>query len=189
MTKHDLKEMKNLGAELGAAKAEVERLRELLRDVEFRGLLTGWEPGLIGQITADLSQQPEPTDTYTAVDMATATAQGFRDGQAAVEQATAPDLLSSYEAMGDRILAAGWRPETDAQWDGLRRMHAEYAAPFAQTAPQPEQSGLVEAALRKAVAYLDENPFNEIASGSILHRVMGAALSTTPIPAMAAKEA
>lgn len=29
--------------------------------------------------------QAEPTDTYTAVDMATAAAQGFRDGQAAME--------------------------------------------------------------------------------------------------------
>ncbi len=85
MTEHDLKELTNLGAELGAAKAENEMLRELLRDVEFRGLLTGWEPGLIGQITAALSQQPEPTDTFTAVDMATAAAQAFRDGQAAME--------------------------------------------------------------------------------------------------------
>lgn len=41
-----------------------------------------------------LSQQPEPTDTYTAVDMATAAAQGFRDGQAAVEQAAAQDELA-----------------------------------------------------------------------------------------------
>lgn len=31
MTEHDLKEMKNLGAELGAAKAEVERLRRHLQ--------------------------------------------------------------------------------------------------------------------------------------------------------------
>lgn len=31
MTKHDLKELAAIGAELGAAKAEVERLREALR--------------------------------------------------------------------------------------------------------------------------------------------------------------
>jgi hypothetical protein len=40
---------------------------------------------------AGIDQQAEPTDTYTAVDMATAAAQGFRDGQAAVEQAAAQD--------------------------------------------------------------------------------------------------
>lgn len=50
-----LKVAGRIGAELGAAKAELERLRELLRDVEFRGALTGWEPGLIGQITAALA--------------------------------------------------------------------------------------------------------------------------------------
>ena len=64
-----------------------------------------------------------------------------------------------------------------ALWSITQQGRDALAAPIAQTAPQPEQSGLVESALRKAVAYLDENPFNEIASGSILHRVMGAALS------------
>jgi len=86
-----LKAAGHIGAELGAAKAENEMLRELLRDVEFRGALTGWEPGLIGQITAALAQQAEPTDTFTATDMTTAAAQGFRDGQAAVEPAPAQD--------------------------------------------------------------------------------------------------
>jgi hypothetical protein len=60
-------------------------------------------------------------------------------------------------------------------------LHQRGADPkvLAETAaPQPEQSWLVEAALHKAVAYLDENPFNQIASGSILHRAMRAALST-----------
>lgn len=33
MTKHDLKEMRNLGAELGAAKAELEKLRGLLEEL------------------------------------------------------------------------------------------------------------------------------------------------------------
>lgn len=44
-----------------------------------------------------LSQQPEPTDTFTAVDMATAAAQGFRDGQAAVEPATAQDEREAFK--------------------------------------------------------------------------------------------
>ncbi|WP_312141284.1 hypothetical protein [Stutzerimonas nitrititolerans] len=180
-----------------------------------------------------LSQQAEPTDTFTAVDMATAAAQGFRDGQAAVEQAAAQDVREAVVVVGwlggnglhseekeatgapfplmtvaqhERIVASLTRPEqteqqpirmpTDelesvlAEVEGVRDLsdvaHGWYeateciarlnAAPIAQTDPQPEQSGLVEAALRKAVAYLDENPFNEIASGSILHRVMGASL-------------
>jgi|GEM_PF-1198208 len=99
-------------------------------DLGEGGISSSWKRAVI-------EAQAEPTETYTAVDMATAPAQGFRDGQAAVEQAAAQDWLSSYEAMGDRILAAGWRPETDAQWDGLRRMHAEYAARPAQTEQQP----------------------------------------------------
>ncbi len=109
-----LKAAGRIGAELGAAKAECERLRELLRDVEFRGLLTGWEPGLIGQITAALSQKADPTDTFTAVEMATAAAQGFRDGQAAVEQATAQDELWAVHAQGpDELYAAFDRDDAE----------------------------------------------------------------------------
>lgn len=109
-----LKAAGRIGAELGAAKAECERLRELLRDVEFRGLLTGWEPGLIGHITAALSQQDEPTDTYTAVDMATAAAQGFRDGQAAVEPAPAQDERWAVHAQGpDELYAAFSREDAE----------------------------------------------------------------------------
>jgi len=50
---------------------------------------------MTSQDHAALSQQAEPTETYTAVDMATAAAQGFRDGQAAVEQASAQDERGS----------------------------------------------------------------------------------------------
>lgn len=110
MNEQGLKALENLGAELGAAKAENERLRGLLQRVtnELEDLNSAWleqaddcaEPDeerencdatqeLIDEVRAALSQQPEPTDTYTAVNMATAAAQGFRDGQAAVEQATA----------------------------------------------------------------------------------------------------
>lgn len=116
MTEHDLKEMKNLGAELGAAKAENEKLRGLLREAVH----CCPDEQLRNEMKAALSQQAElmcetmqrpkakcgcpdcgsslidwpttePTDTYTAVEMATAAAQGFRDGQAAVEQAPAQD--------------------------------------------------------------------------------------------------
>lgn len=112
MTEHDLKEMKNLGAELGAAKAENERLRGLLERIrttccqvrDAQDLDTA--PGLsaaeslheqIEKLDAALSPQAEPTDAFTAVDMATAAAQGFRDGQAAVEQAPAQDEREAFK--------------------------------------------------------------------------------------------
>lgn len=57
-----------------------------------------------------------------------------------------------------------------------------FAAPVAQTAPQPEQRGLVDA-VREAVVYLDSNGLNSIASGSTCHRRMRNALSATPSPA------
>jgi len=46
---------------------------------------------------AGIDQHADPTNTYTAVDMDTAAAQGFRDGQAAVEQAPAQDELEAVE--------------------------------------------------------------------------------------------
>jgi len=46
MTKHDLKELAAMGAELGAAKAENERLRGLLREV--RVLLANSSYKIIG---------------------------------------------------------------------------------------------------------------------------------------------
>jgi len=150
---------------------------------------------LIAEMRAALSQQAEPTDTYTAVDMATAAAQGFRDGQAAVEPAPAQDereatleelvtLIEGAHAndktFAEAIFDAGFRrpAQTEQQpeqsglcvamresynegfSDGVRsaesgnhRFHADQekgwmesearAAPIAQTAPQPEQSGLV----------------------------------------------
>lgn len=204
-----LKVAGRIGAELGAAKAEVERLRELLRDVEFRGALTGWEPGLIGQIAAALAQQadhvrdaaqmmvpseilkaiawgdrddaaeaigslrclladpegedeiafpdsPEPTDTFTAVDMATAAALGFRDGQAAVEQAQAQGEQPAvfwvlFDATGpERFIKKDVSDGTLAFFDSedeaqrAKRRHPGtdykrveyYRAPIAQTATQ-----------------------------------------------------
>ena len=101
-----LKAAGRIGAELGAAKAENERLRGLLQQVvdcqaEHYGDGCGLHLSMItlaGRIKDALSQQPKPTDTYTAVDMATAAAQGFRDGQAAAEPAPAQDERDAFYA-------------------------------------------------------------------------------------------
>lgn len=112
MTKHDLKELAAIGAELGAAKAENEKLRGLLTtlrislnldDTEY-GLSKQEKSSLAADIDAELSRQAKPTDTYTAVDMATAAAQGFRDGQAAVEPAPAQDERENPVVVATAIL-------------------------------------------------------------------------------------
>jgi hypothetical protein len=113
-----LKAAGNIGAELGAVKAENEKLRGLLTEA-FNSLCDGLEEGPLEseasladrarafQIKDALSQQSEPVrspgtedsasmdsdstqEQFTAVDMATAAAQGFRDGQKA-EPAPAQD--------------------------------------------------------------------------------------------------
>jgi len=100
---------------------------------------------------AALSQQPEPTDTYTAVDMVTAAAQGFRDGQAAVEPAPAqderktfeveiPDISAIYDGRSFipyRSLEAGERLMTVAQHLRIeKQLRAALTRP-AQTEQQP----------------------------------------------------
>jgi hypothetical protein len=219
-----LKAAGRIGAELGAAKAENEAMRILLRESYSELLVMKTEVGfrgetldLIDRIDAFLSQQPEPTDTFTAVDMATAAAQGFRDGQAAVEQATAQDEQSPEQMLsreqieniarkvhGDCIRLPGatyqhaaeaavmytleriarpaqteqqpvawlidWpeEPELGHYFSDEPNEHARsrplYAAPIAQTAPQPEQSGLVEATLPAVRAA-------ERLSSAIIHRM------------------
>jgi hypothetical protein len=139
-----LKAAGRIGAELGAAKAEVERLRGLLHgahdtirnlaedldEEEFQVTIdqlaeielalapqqaepkcsTCNDVGIIGHsnVCPDCAdtwkQHTEPTDTYTAVDMATAAAQGFRDGQAAVEPAPAQDEREAPIVVATAIL-------------------------------------------------------------------------------------
>ena len=164
-----LKVAGRIGAELGAAKTENEKLRKALKriidrceafvddEAEMRTpsveVLMGIAEDAIYTVhEADvaLSQQPEPTDTYTAVDMATAAAQGFRDGQAAVEQAPAQDERKTFEAwaktQGDRWLIVGglqWSAGTDDY--ASARTNAAWAA-WQERAARPaqtEQSGWI----------------------------------------------
>jgi len=132
-----LKVAGRIGAELGAAKAENEAMRILLRESYSELLVMKTEVGfrgktldLIDRIDTFLSQQAEPVrspgtedaasmdsnsvqEQFTAVDMATAAAQGFRDGQAAVEQDTAQDEREAFEAWADQ------------QWPGAKRQQLE----------------------------------------------------------------
>lgn len=155
-----LKAAGRIGAELGAAKAENERLRGLLREV--RALLANSSYKISGtaaflsSIDNALSRQGEPTDAFTAVDMATAAAQGFRDGQAAVEQAPAQDEQPAvfwvlFDATGpERFIKKDVSDGTLAFFDSegeaqrAKRRHPGtdykrveyYRTPIAQTAPQ-----------------------------------------------------
>lgn len=179
-----LKVAGRIGAELGAAKAENEAMRWLLQQVvdcqaEHYGDGCGLHLSMItlaGRIKDAISQQAEPVrsprteDTasmdsnsaqgqFTAVDMATAAAQGFRDGQAAVEQAAVQDELpaggvtiekdifgTAHIKMGDfdYIQIQYQYPYTDnASQNALAKRIAELLTRPAQTAPQPEQSALV----------------------------------------------
>ncbi|WP_019407202.1 hypothetical protein [Stutzerimonas stutzeri] len=66
MTKHDLKEMRNLGAELGAAKAENDRLRGLLEAALY--YVPSNKTELRTLIDTALSQQAEPVEPAPAQD-------------------------------------------------------------------------------------------------------------------------
>ena len=155
---------------------ENEKLRGLLEAALY--YIPSNKTELRALIDAALSQQAEPTDTFTAVDMATAAAQGFRDGQAAVEPpAPAQDEREAralFEQMGliaddeqcIQMLAAAlatrpaqteqqpvsWQFYQDGKWwngdDRIKdhRKNTEaagipvrdlYAAPIAQTEQQP----------------------------------------------------
>lgn len=167
-----LKVAGRIGAELGAAKAEVDRLRGLLttawrlrpdqhyHEDHLQAEQKAWEVEVAEVLNAAavLSRQPEPTDTYTAVDMATAAAQGFRDGQAALVeaaqgalseiQATLEDAyLNAYqECCGQAYLECCGSPlqawsEADQKIMDRFALHEKalrhaLAAPIAHTAPQ-----------------------------------------------------
>ncbi len=168
-----LKVAGRIGAELGAAKAENDRLREALRWYEEK-VAECRKIGSLGDNARQaldldggfrardaLSKQAEPTDTYTAVEMATAAAQGFRDGQAAVEQATAQGEQPAvfwvlFDATGpERFIKKDVSDGTLAFFDSedeaqrAKRRHPGtdykrveyYRAPIAQAAPRCQCCG------------------------------------------------
>jgi len=128
---------------------ENERLRGLLREcagqidllieVYVEDDVEPEDIAISEQIKADihaaLSRQAEPTDTFTAVDMATAAAQGFRDGQAAVEPAPAQDEREAFEAFQSQR-PSHWRITNRAAWKAALKYAAENYRP-AQTEQQP----------------------------------------------------
>jgi hypothetical protein len=147
-----LKAAGRIGAELGAAKAENEKLRGLLCLVAKRVRNgSAVDRIILERIDAALSQKAKPTETFTAVEMATAAAQGFRDGQAAVEPVPVQDEQTRFEAwaktQGDKWLIVGglqWSAGTDdyasartnAAWAAWQERAALSARP-AQTEQQP----------------------------------------------------
>ena len=185
MTKHDFKELAAMGAELGAAKAENDRLRGLLEaalyyvpsnKAELRSLI---DSALSRQAepVCQTMQRPkaecgcpdcgsslidwptaEPTDAFTAVDMATAAAQGFRDGQAALVEAAQGALSEIQATLEDAYLNAyqeccgqayleccgsplqAWSEADQKIMDRFapheKSLRHALAAPIAQTAPQ-----------------------------------------------------
>ncbi len=150
-----LKAAGRIGAELGAAKAEVDRLREVLSRIANLPMYhcsTENDYRLSAakaMAVAALSQQPEPTDTYTAVDMATAAAQGFRDGQAAVEQDTAQDEREAFDAWRE---ARGWDDPI------MPREIWTAALEFAATRPAQTEQQPVMFANAKELAERSESP-------------------------------
>jgi len=139
-------------------------------------------------------------EEFSSIDMATAAADGFRDGVASVANSESPNNQADsaaqsalagerepvayvltrdgevcYEAddgivisnvPGDETDLYKWRPVYfGAHWQRAKPDHSA------------QQLGMVPDALREAVEYLDDNPFNEIGAGSILHRAMRDALN------------
>src|SRR5690606_38641958 len=88
-----------------------------------------------------------------------AAAQGFRDGQAAVEQAAAQDeqqpvgyQFQDREGVWKQFMSQ--RHYEDTLADGTWPIRAIYAAPIAQTEQQPSEESLVQNA--KSLLALDE---------------------------------
>jgi hypothetical protein len=142
MNEHDLKELKSLGAELGAAKAEVERLREVLGTCEAwfakhsptAPLIGGFgdaEHPMITFIASALSQQAEH---------ACSNCEGVQPESCMfaepAEPAPAQDKREAFKRAlhNQKVFKLSSATIDAAEW-------AWFARP-AQTEQQPEQSGL-----------------------------------------------
>lgn len=138
-------------------KAENEKLREALRWYEEK-VAECRKIGSLGDNARQaldrdggfrardaLSQQAEPTDTYTAVDMATAAAQGFRDGQAAMEPAPAKD---EREAKAWPALAGIGRDSG----------HPRAVVLYLRHEPSDEHLRMIQEALRTRPAQTEQQP-------------------------------
>lgn len=117
---------------------------------------------LEGQLAA-LSRQAEPTDTFTAVDMATAAAQGFRDGQQRVciaEMEKANQLREEVEALRVALhgIASVNPAERGIEWaksyasDGLKGAGSELYARWLETFKEAEA---LRALLNKALPVVE----------------------------------
>ena len=150
---YTLKAAGRIGAELGAAKAANERLRGLLRELREITSEYAWDADLEARVDAALSQQAEPaepTETYTAVEMATAAAQGFRDGQAAVEPAPAQDereaeFGDAYQ--GAREDLAIWKRRALEAEEKLRSAESATRSAVLQAVVRCERAGAFKACM------------------------------------------
>ena len=118
---------------------ENERLRGLLRELREITSKYAWDADLEARVVAAFSQQAEPTDAFTAVDMATAAAQGFRDGQAATVKdglTVQPMAYAVFAANGNAVCFSTRRDHPSLVALEKEGHSVVSLAPIAQTAPQ-----------------------------------------------------
>jgi len=152
MTEHELKEMKNLGAELGAAKAECDRLREVLSGIanlpmyrcstenDYR--LSAAKAMALGALT----QQAEPVEPAPAQDELWAVhAQGPDELYAAFGRDDAEQHAAALNALpmpagiqvSATVIASPW--SAAEHWKYLAEQEREHAAELKARAAQTEQ--------------------------------------------------
>jgi hypothetical protein len=149
-----LKAAGRIGAELGAAKAENERLRGLLRDLREITSEYAWDADLEARVDAALSQQAEPVEPapaqpcrspYCECDAGKCTHPGFYDARH--EPAPAQDEREAFEAAMRKVHAGDLRHLESWKDGGYYVHHIEEmwqlwkAARPAQTEQQPMPSG------------------------------------------------
>ncbi len=158
MTEHELKGLKNIGAELGAAKAENEKLRGLISQaLEFTEANTCGGPDvslLIDRMRAALSQQAEPVEPAPAQDELWAVhAQGPDELYAAFDRDDAEQHAAALNALpmpagiqvSATVIASPW--SAAEHWKYLAEQEREHAAELKARAAQTEQHPTVKECL------------------------------------------